>query len=45
MVLRSKGEHNTAELDKKNELCFLRQKLPSPTVIDQSKWIGLSGLA
>ena len=46
-----KGEGGTAELGTKtvlkqtNELCFLRQKLPSPFVIGQSKWLGLFGLA
>ena len=47
----TKGKWGTAELGantvskQTNELCFLRQKLPSPTVIDQSKCLGIFGLA
>ena len=44
-------EQGTAELGAKtvlkqtNELCFYRQKLPSPIAIGQSKWLGSLGLA
>ena len=42
----TKGEQGTAELGtitvlkKINNLCFQRQKLPSPIVIGPSKWLG-----
>ena len=43
----TKGEQGTAELGtitvlkkKKKNLCFQRQKLPSPIVIGPSKWLG-----
>ena len=49
--IMSKGEQGTAELGantvlkQTNELLFYGQKLPSPTVIGQSKWLGSLGLA
>ena len=45
------GEQGTAEFGAKavlkqtNELCFQRQKLPSPIAFGQSKWLGSLGLA
>ena len=50
-VQTTKGEQDTAELGantvvkQTNELGFYRQKLPSPVVIGQSKWLGSFGLA
>ena len=47
----SQGKQGTDELGantvlkQTNELCFQTEKLPSLTVIGQSKWLGSFGLA